>query len=322
MNERMSHLSARLGVAAALFGAAACLLAGCGGEVSPPTRPPNMFDAMVLRTALEKGAEGDSQTEEPALAEPTGWATIRGKFVFRGAPPPPVALTVTKDQEVCAAPGHQPMEESLVVSPNGGIRDVLIFLTTPIPDDSASADAKYTHPSYNLESNPQLAQVEYDQKYCVFLSHVFAARVGQTILIKNSDPIGHNTSLAPRMATTFNTTIPVGGAATYVPDRPEREPFDVKCSIHDWMNAKMIFRDNPYFAVTDENGEFEIANVPAGVPLEFRVWQPRVTNVTKVTYTGPEGVSEQNWKKGVMKVTLAPDTPHSFEAAIDASLIK
>lgn len=319
---RMSLSNARLGLAAALFGVAACLFTGCGGEASPPTRPPNMFDAMALRTALEKGAEGASESEGPALAEPTGWATIRGKFVFRGAPPPPTALSVSKDQEVCAAPGHQPMDERLVVSPNGGIQGVLIYLTTSIPDDSASADAKYTHPSYNLESNPQLAQVEYDQKYCVFLSHVFAARVGQTILIKNSDPIGHNTNLSTRSSTSFNKTIPAGGAETYVPDRVERDPFNVSCSIHDWMKAKMIFRDNPYFAVTDENGEFEIVNVPAGIPLEFRVWQELVTNVTKVTYTGPDGVSEQNWKKGVMKVSLTPDTPLSFEAAIDASLIK
>jgi hypothetical protein len=89
------------------------------------------------------------------------------------------------------------------------------------------------------------------------------------------------------------------------------------------MSAQMIFRDNPYFAVTDSEGAFEIANVPAGVKLEFRVWQEKLKNVTKVTYTPAGGASsEQSWKKGVMPVTLTPDEPLVFEAAIDASLFK
>ena len=38
------------------------------------------------------------------------------------------------------------------------------------------------------------------------------------------------------------------------------------------MTAYMLPRKNGYFAVTDADGTFEIANVPAGEQLEFQVW--------------------------------------------------
>jgi hypothetical protein len=310
---------------AVLLVASVALCAGCGGDASSPGRPVNLFNATELRTALEQGAEAGATADSgPAqIGEPTGWATMRGVFKLRGAAPERTPESVGKDQDVCLAGGHRILSEQMVVSPNGGIRDVVIYLTTPIADDSGEAEPKFVHASYNFEKNPQRREVVFDQKKCVFLSHVFAAQVGQTILIKNSDPIGHNTNLSTRTAASFNQTIPANSGSPYVPDKAERDPFDVSCSIHDWMKAKMIFRDNPYFAVTNENGEFEIANIPAGVPLEFRVWQEKLRFLTKVTFTPKGGApEEQTWKKGAMKVTLEPDAPHEFEVAVDASLIK
>ena len=93
----------------------------------------------------------------------------------------------------------------------------------------------------------------------------------------NSDPVGHNTNIAGGgTAATINATIPAAKSyAMYEPGGESPEPFAVSCSIHPWMSAQMIVRDSPYFAVTKPDGTFEIANVPAGVPLEFRVWQEK-----------------------------------------------
>ena len=38
------------------------------------------------------------------------------------------------------------------------------------------------------------------------------------------------------------------------------------------MIGYLLPRKNGYFAMTDADGKFEIANVPAGEPLEFQVW--------------------------------------------------
>jgi hypothetical protein len=149
-----------------------------------------------------------------------------------------------------------PPEETLIVSPGSkGIKNVVVFLR----------DAKRVHESANPKADP----IEYDQKHCVFLSHVVGATVGQSLDIKNSDPTGHNTNI---VGTGFNQLIPSGGAIPFKVQKETAQPAKVTCSIHPWMTAWILARKNGYFAVTDADGKFEIANVPAGEPLEFQVW--------------------------------------------------
>ena len=46
----------------------------------------------------------------------------------------------------------------------------------------------------------------------------------------------------------------------------------VNCGIHGWMKGFIWVFDNPYFAVTDADGKFEIKNAPSG-PVNLVVWQ-------------------------------------------------
>jgi hypothetical protein len=48
-------------------------------------------------------------------------------------------------------------------------------------------------------------------------------------------------------------------------DRAEHDPpIRVKCDVHPWMTAYVAVMDNPYFAVTGEDGSFELPHLPAG----------------------------------------------------------
>ena len=42
------------------------------------------------------------------------------------------------------------------------------------------------------------------------------------------------------------------------------EIIHVKCDVHPWMSAWVGVFDNPFFAVTQDDGKFEIKNIPAG----------------------------------------------------------
>jgi hypothetical protein len=84
------------------------------------------------------------------------------------------------------------------------------------------------------------------------------------------------------------------------------------------MSARMIVRDSPYVAVTKPDGSFEIANVPAGVPLEFRVWQETSKFLQDVTVNG----KPEKWSKGRLKVTLQPDEQRALEVVVDAAAFK
>jgi hypothetical protein len=81
------------------------------------------------------------------------------------------------------------------------------------------------------------------------------------------------------------------------------------------MAANMIVRDSPYFAVTKADGSFEIANVPAGVPLEFRVWQEKSKFIQEATVNG----NAEKWNKGRVKMTLQPGEPKAMDVVVDVS---
>jgi hypothetical protein len=47
------------------------------------------------------------------------------------------------------------------------------------------------------------------------------------------------------------------------------------------MNAKVAVFDHPYYAVTKEDGTFEIKDAPADVPLEVVVWHESMGDTLK-----------------------------------------
>jgi hypothetical protein len=296
----------------ALLLSAASLAAGCARYVPPAERASTRVP--VLRTAFG-GSAVETTAAAATAAEPTGWATIKGTFKISGPPPDRTPLTIDKDQSVCAPGGRAVLGEKLVVdSATQGIKDVLVYLTGPAK--FPVGNEKWEHPDY---AKNREATLEFDQKNCVFLSHAFAMRSKQKLKILNSDPVAHNTKVeATGKADSINAMMPAGATSLYEPRGESQEPFAVSCSIHPWMSAQMIVRDSPYFAITKPDGSFEIANVPAGVPLEFRVWQERSKFLQAVQVNG----KPETWNKGRLKLTLQPDEQKTLEVVVDASAFK
>lgn len=288
-----------------------CILSGCG-RVSPVHADGE--SAGALREILAKSS-GGAAASGPALSEPTGWGTLSGTFKLNGAAPQlaPLSLTGAKPEDItyCSAGGSLP-NERLVVGANNGIRDVLIYVNSALPAD----DPKWEHPDYAADKTATLEGPRgFDQKQCRFLSHVFAMRSTQRVQIINSDSVGHNTNItgqSPRVKA-VNPTLSAGAVDIYEPGGQSSEPFGVSCSVHPWMKAWMITRANPYFAVSDLDGKFEIKNLPAGVELEFRVWQEASGFLDGVEIGG------QKLKKGRFKIKLEPGGTQQLDVTIDVA---
>jgi len=220
-----------------------------------------------------------------ADAKSTGWATLRGTFVYQGQPPELKPLsTGGKDGAVCDK--HAIPNESLLVDAGTkGIKHVVVF----------ARKVSRIHDSYAANEK---AEVVFDQKDCVFLSHVIPVRLGQTLVIKNSDPIGHNSNISPVGDVAVNPLLPAGGELRHVFKRAQTTPVAVTCNIHPWMKAYVLPRTDPYVAVTGADGSFEIANLPAGEEIEFQVWHEKAK--------GTQGALEakKEWAKGRFKLTL------------------
>jgi len=46
---------------------------------------------------------------------------------------------------------------------------------------------------------------------------------------------------------------------------------NLRCNVHVWMNGEMMVARNPYYTVTDQNGNFELTQVPPG-DYEIVAW--------------------------------------------------
>lgn len=275
-------------------------VAGCGSSIPPEPRP-KMAEVARIRAAFELAGGGGSSSSGNAAGgqQPAGWATLRGVFTLNGEPPPAPVLNINKHPEVCAPGGKTVYAESLVVDPaTKGIANVVVYVDR-IPD-------AWVHESARGATD----EVVFDQKECVFLTHVAKMQTSQTLKILNSDPVGHNTKTVY-----FNKNVGSGETASFEPAGDTREPINVSCSVHPWMEAWLLIRENAYMAVTGPDGSFEIPNLPAGVELQFKVWQEKAKYLENVTLNG----SGVKWPKGRMKVTLAPDSDTSLEVVVNAS---
>lgn len=274
----------RIFAAAVVCGAVSCF--GCGqARVAVPGAD---ADAAGRIRATLVSASSSAVADESAASIGTGWGTVKGRFTFAGAAAQQKPLVVDKDTEVCSMGGMKLLDRSLLVDPSSkGLANVVVFARKTSRVKAAASDTPLV----------------FDQKNCEFISPVFAARVGQPVDVRNSDPIGHNTNIA---GSSFNQLIPAGQGTVYKPDAETGMPTMVTCNIHPWMKAYAVFRKDGYVAVSGADGSFTISDLPAGETIEFQVWHERAT--------GPNGAvglekPELKWTpKGRFQVTLEPDT--------------
>lgn len=243
----------------------------------------------IREKLLAKAADGGGDATVATDSGPKGFATLKGQFVLGAGDVEIKLLNVTRDHQVCAPGGQPPRENTLLVDTGTkGIADIVIF-------------ARKTKHKHESAQKPEQAEVVFDQKECLFLSPAFVAQVGQTIQVKNSDPVGHNTNI---QGTSFNQIIPVNQSAPFEVKSQVDVAKEVGCNVHPWMKAYMWFRKDGYFAVTAKDGTFTIENLPAGELIEFQVWHARA--LTGLALTAPE----LKWDaKGRFRVTLEPDAP-------------
>lgn len=205
------------------------------------------------------------------------WGTLRGRFVYDGKAPERKPLNIVR-AAVCAA--NPPLDEDLVVNPkNGGLANIVVTL-------ELKKGQKLTgiHPSYQKEEK---GKVRVTNKNCRFEPRVTLLRTTQTLVLGNDDAIPHNALGFVLFNTPFNDTIPAKGNVNVQLGKVEPRPAQVKCTIHAWMKGWLVVRDDPYMAVSDEDGNFEIKHLPEG-EWTFRFWHEKAGYVKQIELNGTE----------------------------------
>lgn len=225
-----------------------------------------------------------------SVASAAEWGTIKGKFVYQGKYDNK-PLTLTKDPEFCGK--HNPVDEKIVLGKDGGLQNAFVYLYV------APGKKVEIHPDYKAtDLKPKVL----DNKGCRFEPHAMTLWTAQPLEIHNSDAgIGHNTNANTLRANrSFNDAVSNDSPLVKNFTKSESVPSPVACSIHPWMTATILIRDNPYMAVSGEDGTFEIKNVPAG-KQEFTLWHEAKGYMKDVK----AGDGKTN-RKGELKVTI-PD---------------
>ena len=95
-----------------------------------------------------------------------------------------------------------------------------------------------------------------DQRNLEFLPHILPVIVGSTVEFPNHDQVDHNV-FSPSRTKKFNLgSYTPGEIKTMVFDKPGI--VEVRCDVHAEMLAFILVLKNPYFAITDKKGYFEI----------------------------------------------------------------
>ena len=121
-----------------------------------------------------------------------------------------------------------------------------------------------------------------DQKSLLFQPHIMIAPAGVTVEFLNSDNVQHNIfwpAISGNKKLTHNMgTWPKGEKRSFVFEMPGVVP--LLCNVHPEMSGYIIVTPTPYFAETDDAGNFKIANVPDG-SYTVTAWHEGYKNQSK-----------------------------------------
>lgn len=192
------------------------------------------------------GALITAQADVIVGAQQAGAGSLKGSVAYAGAVKPRKRLDLSKDKW-CSG-NHEVLSEGLVV--NGGkIRDVVVYISRG-----------FNRFDFECPTTP----ARLNQDGCKYIPHVLTLMANQELVVQNSDMTSHNyhfigtandeinkTQPKPTEDSVFSLTSPELGAS-------------FRCDVHGWMFAPTHIFSHPYYAVTDESGQFEIKNIPPG----------------------------------------------------------
>jgi plastocyanin len=239
---------------------------GCSGGCSnkgEPSPEPAAAPAPVPAAAAAPGS---------APAAPAGTGTIRGTVKLLG-PAPERAVINMKSEPACAKQGTK--DEDVVVGAAGGLKNVVVHVVSG-PAAKAATPAE---------------EVVMDQQGCMYRPHVLVAQAGQPVVVKSSDQVLHNIHTYRGTATLFNQALVFGMPPIRKKFPGAGDVVKFKCDVHPWMTGYLLVTDNPFHAVSGEDGSFAIRDVPAG-SYTVEVWHERLGTQKKQVTVAPDKTAE------------------------------
>jgi hypothetical protein len=238
--------------------------------------------AMVTSAELCRAAPfqpvGDPRNNDP------NWGSIKGQLVLDGDIPERSEVDLEaqkiagKDLEWFKSMGPILNEDWVVKKENKGVRWVIVWL---LPENANNRKIK---PAPKLDIHPKLKTIDADKKFVTidqlptgYSKHSVAIHEGMGLKMANSGPVQHVFHMLGFKNEERNIAMPPRSEIEVKDLKAERNTMTntVNCPPHPWERMWLKIFDHPYYAVTDEDGNFEIKNAPAG-KCRLVVWQESI----------------------------------------------
>ena len=228
----------------------------------------------------------------------TDGGKITGKVTLKGGKPVPRGfnLVTFPDPVYCGrisnGNGFRLLKE-FTVAEDHGVKDVVVMLM------GIEKGKSFAFQSPQIEARD-----------CRFLPFVNVVRDNNKVSIVNMDPVMHDiqayetSELGPRVL--FNVPLPMNphhpkeaamdaNYHRHMVGEPSvqtihmtkgRRIFVMQCGFHAYMETWGLAVDNPYYALTDESGQFTVSEIPPGT-YKLVVWHPEERTQVEQTVTIP-----------------------------------
>jgi hypothetical protein len=186
--------------------------------------------------------------------------SFTGTVRYFGPAPPRESAPVNTDPQVC---GSIYLEEPLVNSENKGVKNAIISLKKRTDGMKPSGPEK---------------RIYLTSKKCLFEPYVTAIQIGDSLSIKNSDPILHVLQFSEKDQVLFTLPLPPNG--NIVKRIDQLGLIQVKCVIHPFMKSFIAVLDTPIYTFSDLNGFFHFPEIDLG-KYKVLIWHKGFGSIEK-----------------------------------------
>jgi plastocyanin len=232
----------------------ALALAGCSKHAGPN---PSAAGNAISPAAPAPNAQIDAATA----------GSVSGTIRFDGKAPTPIAIDMAQDPACGQAPN---MTEQYVVH-DDHLANVFVYVKDGLGNRI-----------YMSTKTP----VVLDQKGCRYIPHVIGAMVGQPVEFRNSDRTMHNIHIVPPGSDDNSgfdiSQAPMAGTEQHI-FRNTGLMIPIRCNNHPWMEAFLNVVKNPFFAVSNPDGTYQIQGLPPGTYTLVAVHEKLGTQSQQIT---------------------------------------